>query len=116
MIKGLNVFAFHGVNLEEKQDGQNFLLDIEALADLSVPCATDSVDDTISYSRIIKSAVRIFTAQKYDLIERAASALADGLLCEYPRIDSIKITVKKPDAPVKSVFDFVGTEITRARR
>jgi len=116
LIKGLNVFAFHGVNLEEKQDGQNFLLDIEALADLSVPCATDSVDDTISYSRIIKSAVRIFTAQKYDLIERAASALADGLLCEYPRIDSIKITVKKPDAPVKSVFDFVGTEITRARR
>lgn len=116
VIKGLNVFAFHGVNPEEKRDGQNYLLDIEICADLSAPCETDSVDDTVSYSQVIKSAVRIFTAQKYDLIERAASELADGLLDEYPRIDSLKITVKKPDAPIKSVFEFVGTEITRARR
>ncbi|MDD4442957.1 MAG: dihydropteroate synthase [Kiritimatiellae bacterium] len=116
IIKGLNVFAYHGVNPEEKRDGQNFLIDIEIFASLYAACVTDSVNDTVSYSQVIKSAVRIFTAQKYDLIERAAEALADGLLDEYPSIDRLTLTIKKPDAPMKAVFDFVGTEITRERR
>ena len=112
IIKGLRVFAYHGVNPEEKRDGQNFVIDIEIFADLSAPCATDSVNDTVSYSQVIKSAARIFTEQKYDLIERAAEVLADGLLDEYPSIDRLTLTIKKPDAPMKAVFDFVGTEIT----
>ncbi|MBR6647300.1 MAG: dihydroneopterin aldolase, partial [Clostridia bacterium] len=49
IIKDLKVFAFHGVNPEEKADGQNFILDIVADVDLSVPCKTDNVDDTVSY-------------------------------------------------------------------
>ena len=34
-IKGLDLFAYHGVNPEEKRDGQHFLLDIHMSADLS---------------------------------------------------------------------------------
>ena len=30
IIKGLKLFAYHGVNPEEKVDGQNFVLDITA--------------------------------------------------------------------------------------
>ncbi len=115
IINGLNVFAFHGVNREEKIHGQSFLIDLEISADLSAPCVSDSVSDTVNYSKVIKSAVRIFTGQKFGLLERAAAALADGLLGEFPGIDSVKITVKKPDAPIKSDFRFVGVEITKKR-
>ena len=31
-IRGLKVFAYHGVNPEEKRDGQNFILDITVRA------------------------------------------------------------------------------------
>ena len=34
-IKGLRLFAYHGVNPEEKRDGQTFLLDIQLHAGLS---------------------------------------------------------------------------------
>ena len=115
IVKDLRIFAFHGVNPEEKRDGQNFIIDMELYADLSAPRITDSVNDTVSYAQVVKSAVRLFTAQKYDLIERAAEALAEGLLSEYPAIDRIKLTVKKPDAPMKAVFDFVGIELTKER-
>lgn len=115
IINDLRIFAFHGVNDEEKRDGQYFVLDIDLFADLSAPRKTDNVTDTISYSQVVKSAVRLFTAQKFNLIERAAEVLADGLLDEYPVIRKITLTVKKPDAPMKVEFGFVGIELTKER-
>ena len=47
-VKNLRVFAFHGVNDFEKEDGQFFLIDIDAFLDLSPPCESDNVDDTVS--------------------------------------------------------------------
>ena len=35
IIKGLEIFAYHGVNPEEKRDGQRFVLDLTLRADLS---------------------------------------------------------------------------------
>ena len=116
IIKGLKVFAYHGVNPEEKQYGQNFLIDIRAYADLSEPCKSDDVDDTVSYAKIIKSVKRIFTYEKDDLIERAAMRVLEGLFDEFDALTKIRITIKKPDAPIKSEFDFVGVEITRQRQ
>ena len=48
IVKGLKVFAYHGVNPEEKANGQNFILDITATIDLTKPCVTDKLSDTVS--------------------------------------------------------------------
>lgn len=34
LIRGLRIFAFHGVNPEEKEDGQLFIIDLTAALDL----------------------------------------------------------------------------------
>ena len=54
LVRNLKIFAYHGVNPEEKENGQNFVLDIDAFVDISVPCVTDNVEDTVSYAKIIK--------------------------------------------------------------
>ena len=41
LIRGLRIFAFHGVNPEEKEDGQLFIIDLTAALDLREPCETD---------------------------------------------------------------------------
>ena len=115
IINDLKIFAFHGVNPEEKQDGQNFILDIVAEADLSVPCKTDNVDDTVSYSKMIKTIIPAFTAEKYDLIEKAAQVVADTLLDNFSMIENVEITLKKPEAPMKCDFGFVAVRIRRER-
>ena len=33
-VKGLKIFAFHGVNPEEKQNGQSFIIDVNYYLDL----------------------------------------------------------------------------------
>lgn len=115
LVKGLEIFAYHGVNPEEKIEGQKFILDIIADVDLSKPCITDNVDDTVSYAKIIKEATKIFTSQKDDLLERASRRVAEGLLQAFDKIESVTILLKKPDAPIKADFDYVAVEITLGR-
>ncbi len=115
LVRNLKIFAYHGVNPEEKRDGQNFVFDIDASVDISVPCVSDNVEDTVSYAKIIKETVRIFTSQKDDLLERAAQRVADGLFESFEKIQSLRILLKKPEAPIKADFDYVGVEIFRER-
>lgn len=116
IIKNLKLFCYHGVNPEEKVDGQNFIFDIEASVDLTKPCATDNVDDTVSYAKMIKTVRRVAQSQKDDLIERVAQRIIDALFEEYEKIHTIKITVMKPEAPIKAEFDYVAVEIERERK
>lgn len=113
IIKGLKIFAYHGVNPEEKVDGQTFIIDAECSTDLMIPCASDRVEDTVSYAKIVKTLTRVMTENKYDLIERAAQVCADAILWEYPAIVGVKLTLKKPQAPIHAEFDYMAVEIER---
>ncbi|MBE6821244.1 MAG: dihydroneopterin aldolase [Ruminococcaceae bacterium] len=115
LVRNLKIFAYHGVNPEEKEDGQNFVLDIDAYVDISVPCLTDDVEDTVSYAKIIKETVKIFTCQKDDLLERAAQRVANGLFESFDKIQKLRIVLKKPEAPIKADFGYVAVEIFRER-
>ena len=115
MIKDLKLYAYHGVNPEEKIEGQNFVLDIECGADLSKPCLSDDVNDTVSYAHVIKLVRKVFTAEKYDLLEKASQVVADAILENFDMIKKVKVRLMKPEAPVKADFGYVAVEIKRER-
>ncbi|MBR1811143.1 MAG: dihydroneopterin aldolase [Clostridia bacterium] len=112
IIKGLEIFAFHGVHAFEKENGQPFILDAELTVDLSAAARSDALGDTVSYSEIIKTVTDAFTLDKYDLIERAAGAVIDAVLRAYPAVKKITVTVKKPEAPIDAKFQYVAVQIT----
>ena len=115
IIRSLRLFAYHGVNEEEKINGQEFVIDLTARLDLSLPSKTDDLNDTVSYAKIIKTVRRVFTEKKYDLIEKCAGVIAEAVLEEYPQIEEVTVKVMKPDAPISADFGYVAVEITRAR-
>lgn len=115
IVKGLKVFAFHGVNSEEQENGQLFILDIEAHANLNKACKTDNLEDTISYAKILKTAQRVMTAQKDFLLERVAQRVAQALLEEYDSLEIVDITIKKPNAPINADFEYTAVNIIRGR-
>ncbi len=116
IIKGLKVFAYHGVNLEEKADGQNFVVDIIAYCSVSRAGRTDDLDYTVSYAKILKTAVRVMTEGKYDLLERVAHRVAEQILNDFAPIERIDVCLKKPEAPINADFDYVAVEISRTRK
>ncbi len=115
LIRDLKIFTYHGVNEEEKIDGQNFVFDIDLYVNLTKACYSDNVDDTVSYAKVIKTVTRVFTAEKYDLLEKAAQITADAILDEYSDVSKVTVTLKKPEAPMKADFSYVGVQIERER-
>lgn len=114
-IKGLKLFAYHGVNPEEKENGQNFVIDLDYYVNIARACQMDTLDDTVSYAKVVKIIRRVFTAEKYDLIERAAQVIADAVLDEFDDIFKVEVTLKKPEAPISAEFDYVAVSIMRER-
>ena len=115
LIKGLKLFAYHGVNPEEKENGQDFIFDIELYVNMNKACHSDNVEDTVSYAKVVKTVRRVFTAQKYDLLERCAEVTAQAILDEYSEVLRVALTLKKPQAPVKAEFEYMGVNIVRSR-
>lgn len=115
IIKDLKLYAYHGVKPEEKIEGQNFVFDIECSVDLSKPCESDNVDDTVSYAQIIKLVKKVFVQEKYDLLEKASQVVADAILENFLKVEKVKIKLMKPEAPIKADFSYVAVEIKRER-
>lgn len=113
-IHGLRVFAYHGVNPDEKEKGQPFELDITLYADLSKPGETDDLSDTVNYAKVTKKAIAVMQSEKNDLIERAATRVAEAILEQFP-VQAVTVLLKKPRAPIAADFDDVAVEITRER-
>ncbi len=115
IIKGLRLFAYHGVNQEEKEQGQDFVFDIVLSVNMNRACSSDNVEDTVSYAKVVKTVRRVFTAEKYDLIEKCADITAKAILEEYPAVFSVDLTLKKPHAPVKADFEYMAVNVIRNR-
>jgi 7,8-dihydroneopterin aldolase/epimerase/oxygenase len=114
-VNGLVLHAYHGVMPHEAKVGQPFVLDLMLDIDLAEASRTDTLKHTVSYEQLVKTASDAFSARRYRLVEAAAGAVADAVLDRYPRIRSIRVTVRKPHAPIAATFDDVGVIITRAR-
>jgi 7,8-dihydroneopterin aldolase/epimerase/oxygenase len=115
-VTGLALHAYHGVMPHEAKVGQPFILDLVLDIDLANAAKSDKLADTVSYDAIVTVASRTFTAKRYRLVEAAAGAVADAVLQNFPRIDTVHITVRKPHAPVAAVFTDVGVTLSRSRR
>ena len=70
LIKGLKIFAYHGVNPEEKENGQDFIFDIELSVNMNKACHSDNVEDTVSYAKVVKTVRSVFSCPVPSLITR----------------------------------------------
>jgi 7,8-dihydroneopterin aldolase/epimerase/oxygenase len=114
-VNSLVLHAYHGVMPHEGKIGQPFVLDLLLDIDLAEAASSDKLKDTVSYELLVKTASEAFCGERYQLVEAAAGAVANAVLERYPLVRSIRITVRKPHAPIAATFDDVGVIITRAR-
>jgi dihydroneopterin aldolase len=114
-VNGLVLHAYHGVMQHEAKVGQTFSLDLVLNIDLAEASRTDKLKDTVSYDMVVKAASEAFCARRYRLVEAAAGAVAEAVLERCPQVRSVRVTVRKPHAPIAATFDDVGVIIERAR-
>lgn len=115
VLKGLQVFARHGVLPEETKLGQRFALDVTAYVDLREAGISDDYTRTVCYDALTKLVLETVTARRFYLIEAAAASVAEALLAAFPRIERVVVEVRKPSAAIEAVFDHVGVVIDRTQ-
>ena len=113
-VLGVKVYGYHGVRDHEKVRGQRFVIDLVLVPLASEGCESDRLEDTVSYSEAADVAVEIATRQRFDLIERLATVIADALLARLP-LARATVRVHKPAAPIRHAFDDVVATVTRSR-
>ncbi|MBQ7706543.1 MAG: 2-amino-4-hydroxy-6-hydroxymethyldihydropteridine diphosphokinase [Lachnospiraceae bacterium] len=115
VIKDLEIYAYHGVFEEEKKKGQPFIITAELRLDLRDAGMTDSLDKTVNYAEVCDLISQVMLEEKYNLIEAAAENIANTILIKYDKIKSVRIVIKKPEAPIEMSFDTVYVDITRSK-
>jgi 7,8-dihydroneopterin aldolase/epimerase/oxygenase len=114
-ITGLALHAYHGVMQHEAKVGQTFTLDLALAIDLAEASRSDKLAHTVGYDQVVSVASQAFCARRYRLVEAAAGAVAAAVLNRFRQVQSVRVTVHKPHAPIAATFADVGVTITRVR-
>lgn len=110
--RGMRFYGCHGVLPEEKQNPQPFIVDLELSLDLGKACRSDRLEDTVDYGAVFKCVQEIVEGRSFNLLEALAQAIADRLLADFT-LNVVKVTVKKPQAPVEGDFKYFSVIIER---
>ena len=113
-IWGVECYGHHGVFEHEKRDGQTFVVDLTLGIDTAPAAATDDLRDTVDYGSLVAAVKHAVEIDPVDLIETLAQRLADVCLRD-GRVEWVRITVHKPEAPIDATFADVTLTITRSR-
>jgi 7,8-dihydroneopterin aldolase/epimerase/oxygenase len=113
-LTGLEVFAHHGVFTDEKDRGQEFLVDVDIDADIDPEALSDDLSSTIDYGTLAQAIHDRVAGERWNLIETVANRVAD-LVLEDGLVRSVTVTVHKPGAPIPVPFDDVAVRLRRTR-
>jgi dihydroneopterin aldolase len=109
-LRGLDVFGYHGVEEDEKRDGQQFLYDVEL--EVGDRGANDRIEDALDY-RLVAQAVREVSERRFDLLEALASAVADTLMERFSP-ERLVVRVRKPQVkPAGVTVEFAAVTVER---
>lgn len=115
-VKGLEISACHGVLDFEKVTPQPFIFDIVMDVDCDDGAREDEISKTVDYSAVCALAERVTRQRVRNLIENLARDCAFAILENFERVNSVAVTVGKPQAPMDCKFGCVYATFEAKRR
>ena len=113
-LTGVRVRAHHGVFDFEREQGQEFVIDVAVVVDLAAAASGDDLGRTVHYGELAEAVVEAVRRDPVDLIETVAERVAAVALA-YPAVEEVEVTVHKPEAPISVPFADVSVTIVRSR-
>lgn len=113
-LTGVRVRAHHGVFEFEREQGQEFVIDVSVAVDLGAAASGDDLARTVHYGELAEAVVEAVRRDPVDLIETVAERVA-GVALAYPAVEEVEVTVHKPEAPISVPFADVAVTIVRSR-
>ncbi len=105
-LRGLRLFAEHGMYQEERLVGNEF--EVNIALDVKAPKKTiTSIEQTINYVEVFRIVQEIFSERK-QLLETCAMEISDALQQQFNEIEKISVSIKKIAPPI---INFTGSVV-----
>ena len=85
-IRGLEVFANHGVYEEETKLGQKFLVDVSLHLDTRKAGFSDDIHDSVDYGSVCHFITKYMKEHTFRLLEAVAEQLRESFCCSCRRL------------------------------
>ena len=109
-VRDLRVFGHHGVHEEERERGQDFLLDVEL--EVGERGTSDRLEDAVDYVEVARAVQEVSDGRQYALLEALASAVADELERRFAP-ERLRVRVGKPEVRPAGLEGTVAATVTR---
>jgi 7,8-dihydroneopterin aldolase/epimerase/oxygenase len=114
IIRGLELYAFHGASAEERSLGHRYRVDLSLLVDGRAD-QTDRLEDTVDYGIVAALLQRIVMGRQFQTVERLAAVCADELLANFAIVKTLEIRIAKRMPPMAYVVEEAGVKLTKSR-
>lgn len=98
-LEGMEFYAFHGFYEEERENGNDFVVDVHVTTDFAIASEHDDLDGTVNYE-VIYAITKEEMAIPTKLLERVAQRILERLFEAFHEISCIEISVAKKNPPV----------------
>ena len=103
----------HGVRPAEREQTQEFKVDLEVESDLAAAGRSDRLVDTVDYTQLRAIAKEVVEGPSAKLLETLAGRIADRVL-ELTGVMTVSVRVAKRPASMQPI-DFAAVHIRRTR-
>jgi len=111
-LTGIRVRAHHGVYDFEREQGQEFVIDVSVAIDLAPAASGDELANTVHYGELAVAVAQAVERDPVDLIETVAERVA-AVALGFAGVEEAEVTVHKPQAPIEVPFADVAVTIVR---
>ena len=109
-LRGLRLHGRHAVHAYEKEQGQDFVFDLEL--DVGDRGLSDRLEDAVDYTEVARTVQAVSDARPYDLLEGLAAAVADELLRRFGAARAV-VRVTKPAVKPGGLEGTAGVSVSR---
>ncbi|MGH2525838.1 MAG: dihydroneopterin aldolase [Actinomycetota bacterium] len=109
-LTGIRTSGHHGANPGEKDQAQDFVVDL----DVEVDVTADRIGGTSDYRQLIRTARETVERERFDLLESIATAVAEAVAAR-PGVVRATAVVHKPAAARSNDVEGVAAAATAER-
>lgn len=101
-LKSLQFHGKHGYYEKEREEGNEFEVDLIFRANLRKAGDSDELEDTIDYQQVLKIVESIMNGPSLRLIESLAKRIGDRLFDHFHNARELEVAVRKLNPPLNT--------------
>lgn len=114
-LEGMEFHAFHGYYDYEREQGNDFVIDVHVTTDFDQAAQSDDLAGTVNYE-VIYQVVSEEMQESTKLLERLAQRMIDRMFNAFSTAQTIEISIAKKNPPIEGNIKQSRISMVRSRK